>query len=407
VVVVMPMRRIDTWLGIRFPDKLAGLVLASLATWIFDMEPAGGRAGLVEVVGAVPRRLPPIGWPPLERGDYLRELSFSAAAIALLGLVESVAIAKTIAFRTRQPLNFNRQVFAEGLANMGGSLFHCMPGCGSLTRSAINYQAGAVTRVSGVVSGLSVLAVVLLFADKAAYVPKPALAGTILVTVWRLVDRQRLRYCLRATRFDAGIALATMAAALLISIEFSILIGVFVSFLFYVPRAARLGGTELVIGPEQVVRERQPDDPSCTQMALFSLEGELFFGAAPELDEYLTELARRVDQGARVVVLRMKRVRNPDMVCLERLERFIKDMDKRGAPVLLCGVRPDCARAMHNLEFHYWLPAGRLFLEEEGATSSTLLAVQHAYKILGKERCPTCPRAAETTDGKGAWSYMI
>jgi SulP family sulfate permease len=407
VVVVMPMRHIDTWLGVRFPDKLAGLVLASLVVWLFGMEPDGNRAGLVEVIGAVPKQLPPFQLPPVERGDYVRELSFSAVAIALLGLVESVAIAKTIAFRTRQPLNFNRQCFAEGLANIGGSMFHCMPGCGSLTRSGINYQAGAVTRVSGIASGLSVLAVVLLFADKAAYVPKPALAGTILVTVWRLVDRARLRYCLRATRFDAGIALATMASALLISIEFSILIGVFLSFLFYVPRAARLRVTELLVGSEQVVRERQPDDPSCTKLALFSLEGEFFFGAAPELDEYLTELARRVDQGAQVVVLRLKRVRNPDMVCLERLERFIADMDQRGVPVLLCGVRPDFAQAMHNLEFERWLPPARLFLEEEGTTSSTLLAVQKAYEILGKERCPTCPRSPDAPEGKGTWSYMI
>jgi SulP family sulfate permease len=407
VVVVLPMRRIDDWLGIRFPDKLAGLVLASLVVWVFGMEPGGANAGAVEVVGAVPRRLPPFQLPPLDRGDYLRELSFSAAAIALLGLVESVAIAKAICFRTRQPLNYNRQCFAEGLANIGGSMFRCMPGCGSLTRSAINYQAGGVTRVAGVVSGLSVLAVILLFADKADYVPKPALAGTILVTVWRLVDRQRLWYCLRATRFDAGIALATMAAALLISIEFSILIGVFLSFMFYVPRAARLRGAELVIGPGRVVRERQPDVPSCSLMAMFSLEGEFFFGAAPELDEFLAELSRRVDQGARVVVLRLKRVRNPDMVCLERLERFIKDMDRRGVPVLLCGVRPDFAKAMDNLEFSYWLPADRLFLEEERATSSTLKAVQHAYAILGKERCPTCPGSPEAQDGKGAWSYMI
>jgi SulP family sulfate permease len=163
----------------------------------------------------------------------------------------------------------------------------------------------------------------------------------------------------------------------------------------------------LVIGPGRVVRERQPDSPACGLLAMFSLEGEFFFGAAPELDEFLAELSRRADQGARVVVLRLKRVRNPDMVCLERLERFIKDMDRRGVPVLLCGVRPDFAQAMQNLEFLYWLPADRLFLEEERATSSTLKAVQHAYAILGKDRCPTCPGSPEAQDGKGAWSYMI
>src|SRR5262249_15229005 len=158
----------------------------------------------------------------------------------LLGLLESLAIAKSIAARTRQPLDFNRQCLAEGFANLGGGLFQCMPGSGSLTRSAINYQAGAATRFSGIVSAVAVAGVVLLFAPLARYVPKPALAGILLVTAWRLIDRQRLRYCLRATRFDAGIALATAGAALFVSIEFSILIGVFLSFLFFVPRAARL-----------------------------------------------------------------------------------------------------------------------------------------------------------------------
>src|SRR5262249_54507799 len=209
VVVVMPMRGIDTWLKIRFPDKLAGLVLASVAVWALDLGPGADHPGLVEVIGSIPRQLPPFQVPPLQRADYLRELSFGAAAIALLGLVESVAISKAIAFRTRQRLNFNRQCFAEGLANIGGGFFGCIPACGSLRRPAINYQAGAVSRMSGIVSGLSVAVVLLLFADKAAYIPKPALAGTILVTVWRLVDRQRLRRCLRATRFDAGIAVAT------------------------------------------------------------------------------------------------------------------------------------------------------------------------------------------------------
>jgi SulP family sulfate permease len=407
VVVVMPMRQIDKWLGIRFPDKLAGLILASLVVWGFQWGPTeSDPRGRVDVIGPVPRHLPPFHVPPLQGGDYLRELSFSASAIALLGLVESLAIAKTLAMHTRQPLNFNRQVLAEGLANVGGGLFRCMPACGSLTRSAINYQAGAVTRVSGIVSGLSVALVLLLFADKARYIPTPALAGTILVTVWRLVDRQRLLYCLRATRYDAGLALATAAAAIFISIEFSILIGTFLSFLFYVPRAARLQSNELVVAPHRVIRDHRPGEPSCTLMALFSLEGEFFFGAAPELEDCFREIVRRVDNGTRLVVLRLKRVRNPDMVCLDRLQRFIGDMEGRGVPVLLCGVRPDFARALHNLRFHHWMPAARLFLEEERGMSSTLRAVRHAYELLGKERCATCPRSLED-DGEEAWSYMI
>jgi SulP family sulfate permease len=290
-----------------------------------------------------------------------------------------------------------------------------MPGSGSLTRSAINYQAGARTQLSGILSAGAVALTVLLFADLARFVPRPALAGILLVTAWRLVDRSRLAYDLRATPFDRGLALATAWSAVFISIEFSILIGVFLSFLFFVPRASRLLASELVVSKERVVRERQPDDPPCGKLVLFSLEGELFFGAAPELDQYLAELTTRAEQGARVIVLRLKRARHPDMVCLERLQQFLQDMEKRGVPVLLCGVREDFAQALYNVRFHHWLPADRLFLEDaqsanggEGpALSSTLKAVRRAYDLLGHDLCATCPRRQEVEPDKGAWYYMI
>jgi SulP family sulfate permease len=248
---------------------------------------------------------------------------------------------------------------------------------------------------------------VLLFADYARYVPKPALAGILLVTAWRLVDRPRLLYCLRATRFDASLALCTAFAAVFVSIEFSILIGTFLSFLFFVPRAGRLQFSELVVSKERVVRERQPDDADCGKLALFSLEGDLFFGAAPELDECLGELRRRTEQGVRVIILRLKRTRNPDMVCLERLQHFLTEMDGRTVTVLLCGVREDLAKVLDNLRFQYQLPADCVFLEDVTAGSSTLRAVRRAYELLGDDLCPTCPRRGEPRAANGDWYYMI
>ncbi|HEV3204194.1 MAG TPA: STAS domain-containing protein, partial [Gemmataceae bacterium] len=220
-------------------------------------------------------------------------------------------------------------------------------------------------------------------------------------------DRRRLLYCLRATRFDAGIAMATGFTAVFISIEFSILIGTFLSFLFFVPRAARLQATELVISPERVIRERLPTDPMCTKMALVSLEGELFFGAAPELEEFFEELTQRTREGIRIIVLRLKRTRNPDMVCLDILQRYLKEMQAREVTVLLCGIREDFAQALKNLRFHHWLAPERLFLEEATTGSSTLRAVRTAYEILGNDLCPTCPRPLDAKSPPGDWYYMI
>ncbi|HMF12352.1 MAG TPA: STAS domain-containing protein, partial [Gemmataceae bacterium] len=191
------------------------------------------------------------------------------------------------------------------------------------------------------------------------------------------------------------------------SIEFSILIGTFLSFLFYVPRAARLKTTELVLGRERVVRERQPDDPECGKILILSLEGELFFGAAHELEERLTELRGRIDQGVRVVVLSLKWARNPDMVCLEHLHRFVVRAHERKATVLLCGVRGDLSESLARLGSHQWLPPDCVFREDASVGSSTLQAVRRAYEILGTDLCPTCPRRNDVEKNQTGWYYVI
>ena len=124
----------------------------------------------------------------------------------------------------------------------------------------------------------------------------------------------------------------TAVSAVAISVEFCVLIGVFLSFVLYVPRAARVHMTELVLTPERVIRERISTDVPCGRIRIFSLEGELFFGAAPELEEHFDRIRRLAQEGIRVVVLRLKRARNPDAVCLSVLERFIDRMESWASP---------------------------------------------------------------------------
>jgi sulfate permease, SulP family len=211
-------------------------VLAYLAGWSL---PGASRKSAVAVAGAVPASLPTPHIPEISFG-WVIELSSSALAIAFLGLLEALAIAKAIAHHTRQPLDYNRQCLAEGVANLAAGFFQCLPGSGSLSRSAINFQAGVATRFSGIVTAATVAVAVLAFAPLTQYVPKPALAGLLLVTAVRLIDVHRIRYAFRASRYDAGLVLVTAFAALFIGVEFSILIGVGLSVLLYVPRAAKL-----------------------------------------------------------------------------------------------------------------------------------------------------------------------
>lgn len=403
-VLVVGLRRVARKYRLPRGDMLLALILVSIAASVLGW--SDGVRG-VAVVGEVPAGLPAPHFPTIRPG-WLREMAGSATAIAFLGLLEALAIAKSIAHRTGQPLDYNRQCLAEGVANFGGGLFQCLPGSGSLTRSSINFQSGAVSRWSGVFSAAAVAAVVVSLAPLARFIPKAALAGILLVTAAGLLDWHRLRDAVRASRYDAALVLATALAAVFISVEFSILIGTGLSFLMYVPRAARLHGSELVLGVDRVVRDRQPSDPPCTAMVVFDLEGELFFGAAPELENYLGELTRRAEGGARVIVLRVKRTRNPDLVCMSRLRDFVRDMGRRGVTVLLCAVRDDFAQAMDNMHFQELLPAKCVFREDKSAPgTSTLAAVRRAYDILGAGVCGTCPRRSQADNDEQPLYYMI
>jgi SulP family sulfate permease len=391
IVLAIGLRRLNLYLGrkglrIFMPEFLIAVIVMALAVKTYHLDEQG-----VAIVGKIPSALPSFAPPPVT-WEMTHRLIGSAFAIAVLGLLEAIAMAKAIAARTRQKLDINQQCLSEGLANLTGSFFHCFPGSGSLTRSAINQQAGAVSQWSGVISAAAVAAIALLFAPLAQYIPRSTLAGLLILTGYRMVDRHQLWYHLRATRFDAGIVLATALAAVFISVEFCILIGVFLSFVLYVPRAAGAHLTEFTLTPEQFVRERVPTDPPCGRLLLYNLEGELFFGSSASLEDQLARIERRALAGARVVVLRVKRVRNVDAVCLSLLETFMKHLDEHGITVLLCGVRQDLLMALHAIKLERHIGPGRIFPEAASVMSSTLDAIRHAYALLGSNVCAACPR---------------
>jgi sulfate permease, SulP family len=411
IVVVVGLRRAIVKYRLPRVDMLVALVLASVVSACLGWSlPAPHGATLLATIGRVPASLPAPHIPEI-RFAWIKDLSGSALAIAVLGLLEALAIAKSIAHETRQPLDYNRQCLAEGLANLGGGFFQSLPGSGSLTRSAINYQAGAVSRVSGLFTAGAVALVVLLWAPLARYVPKSALAGLLMVTAVRLIDWRRLGYAIRASRFDAGLVLVTALSAIFVGVEFSILIGVGLSILLFVPRAARLKGTELVVDADGVIRVPALTAALCDVVVIYDLEGEFFFGAAPELEMHLDKVRTRVATGARAVVLRIRRARNPDVVCMEHLEAFFRDLQGLSVPVWICGVRPDFARVMQNLRFDSWLRPEQIVLGNPAFPgTSTVAAVRRAYEHLeGPGRAGTACRhcdARRTLNAQQLY-YMI
>jgi SulP family sulfate permease len=373
-------------------------------TWAGSLDKQG-----VKIVGFIPAKLPEFQLPQVDWAQ-VHTLAGSSFAIALLGLLEAISMAKVIVARTGQKkLDLNQQCFSEGVANLAGSVFQCFPGSGSLTRSTISQQAGARTQWASVISAVAVALTVVLFAQFAYYIPRSALAGILIRSAWRLVDRKQAAYFLRSTRGDACIVAVTALSAVVVSVEFCVLIGVLMSFILYIPKAARVHLTELTLSPQRVVRERLADDPPCGRIRIFSLEGDFFFGAAVELEKHLEAIASAAKGQVRVIVLRLKRIRNPDGVCMQVLDRFIEELHQSGVTVLMCAVRPDLMKIIDASGLAQRLGLERVFVFQDNREvwSSTLDAIRFAYEIIQDDVCDTCPRHAESLNKKEGWTYLI
>ena len=121
-----------------------------------------------------------------------------------------------------------------------------------------------MSRWSGVFAAAAVAVVIVLFGPLASFIPKPALAGILLVTAAGLIDWHRLCDAVRASRYDAGLVMVTALSAIFVSVELSILIGVALSIVMFVPRAARITVNELTVGGDRLLRDRQPEIRAAT-----------------------------------------------------------------------------------------------------------------------------------------------
>lgn len=408
IILAIVSRRLARRYRLPQLDTLAVFVFLTLLAYLLGWSSAApGEKTAVALIGAIPSNLPAPHVPEV-RLQWAIDLSSSAAAIAILGLLEALAIAKAIAHKSGQQLDYNRQILAEGLGNLVGGFFRCMPGAGSLSRTAINYQAGAATRFSGLFTAGFVAVTVLAFAPLASYVPKALLAGLLIVAAARLFDVERLAYIMRASRYDSALLLATAFSAIAINIEFAILIGSAISIAWYVTRASKLKAVELVVTPERVVRARVPEDPPARSVLIYDFEGEFFFGAAPDVERYLQQaLGKAREANIRTLVLRLKRVRNPDVVALEALDVFLKEARAEGFTVLLAGVRPDFLEALDRVGILARHGEALVFPEEREDFSATLKAIRRGYELAGAEASRKDTGASARVEAPSLVYYLV
>uniref|UniRef100_UPI00260C9256 SulP family inorganic anion transporter n=1 Tax=uncultured Chloroflexus sp. TaxID=214040 RepID=UPI00260C9256 len=217
----------------KIPAVLISIVVVSPVVWLLDLKAQG-----VRVMGPVPPGLPPLANLPIFDLDLIAHLLNGALALAIIGLVEAVAIARAIAGYTGQRIDSNQEFVGQGLANIVSGIFSGMPCSGSFNRSALAYQAGGKTAFTAVVSGITVLLATTVLGPLLAEVPRAALAGALAVTAWSMVDQRNMARIWRGSRGEAVIMVVTLALTLTLPLQFAILIGVLMSLGYYLLRTA-------------------------------------------------------------------------------------------------------------------------------------------------------------------------
>ncbi|WP_372056729.1 sulfate permease [Tistrella mobilis] len=337
-------------------------VLASiLAVGQLDLAAAG-----VKVVGALPSGLPPLTLPPLE-ADAVLALLGPAALISLIGFVESISVAQTLAAKRRQRISADAELVGLGAANIAAAVTGGYPVTGGFARSVVNFDAGAETPMAGVFTALGIALAALVLTPAFRDLPQAVLAATIIVAVLSLVD---LRAPLRAWAYSRadGIAMAvTILGVLVAGVEAGILAGVVASLALFLRHSARphMAVVGQVPGSEHF-RNVDRHRVAVSQTVLtVRIDESLYFANARALEDRISSLVA-CRPALRHVVLMCPAVNLIDLSALESLEAINRRLAEAGISFHLSEVK---GPVMDRLARSHFLDelTGRVFLSQHAA----------------------------------------
>ncbi|HLT19648.1 MAG TPA: sulfate permease, partial [Thermomicrobiales bacterium] len=264
----------------RFPAPLVLVAGGTLLVWGLGLDDAG-----VSIVGDIPRGLPRAAMPEFER-DAMLALAPGALTIVFLGYVQSISIARTIAAREKDVIDANQELYALGLANVGGAFFSGFPVTGSFARTAVNYQAGARSQISGLVAAGFIILTLVLLTPVFYYLPNAVLAATIIMAVSGLVNIREARHYFNVRRLDGLTVAVTFVATLIVGVEWGVIVGLVFSLAVFIwrstqPHAIEVGYVELEDSFGSL--ERHPEAVTFPNTLILSIAAPLYFANVEEL----------------------------------------------------------------------------------------------------------------------------
>lgn len=307
-----------------------------------------------------------------------------AFSLAFLAALENSVMSKTLASRVGDRPDVNQDMLGVGMANLANAFTGGMPASGSLTRSALNFSSGAVSRLSSILSGILCLGALVALGHHMDLVPKPVLAALVVCIAISVINRHHIRISLAATPEDAAVLVTTFVASLLLPLNIAIFLGVGISIMLYLRNASRPYLAEYEFSEDGELVEADKGKREIPAISIVHVEGDLFFGAA---ELFRTQIQKTsLDPALKVIILRLKNARHLDatsVVALEELVHYLRSHDRH---VILSGAPKDVYRVLKNAGSVEVIGRENIFVNHpRNPNLSTRQALKRAQELLGTE----------------------
>jgi sulfate permease, SulP family len=347
LAIILILRRTAPKLpGFLIAIMLAAGMAALLARFGLPISTIGSK------FGGIPGMLPAPALPSISF-QKIGELLPTALAFALLGGIESLLSAVVADGMTGRRHRSNCELVAQGFANIGAALFGGVTATGAIARTATNIRAGARTPIAGIVHSLVLLALMLVAAPLASYIPLAALASVLAVVAWNMAEKDAFIGILRRSRGDALVLLATFLLTVFRDLTEGIAVGVVLGSVIFMHRMAQLVQVET---DEPLIQEDEADQAGAPayegvggrDTLVYRINGPFFFGAASEVAQVL----ERIGQYPKAFVLDLSGVPFVDSTAAHALQAFVQKARREGASVQIAAASPAVRRVLieHGLK---------------------------------------------------------
>jgi sulfate permease, SulP family len=334
---------VPKWLP-RLPGSIVALVIGTCAVALFGVpvETIGSK------FGGIPSTLPAVAIPEF-RSDLILPLLPSALTVALLAAVESLLSAVVADTMTGDRHNSNAELLAQGVANLVVPLVGGIPVTGAIARTATNYRSGARTPVAGLVHALTLLAVVLLLAPLAVYVPLATLAAVLFVVAYNMGEWREIGGIWRLDWTDKSVWAITFALTVIADLTVAVETGIALAALLYIYRVTETTSVSTVTpkyiedGRAHVLQDKQV--PS--YVTILRIHGPFLFGMTDKLLDATADLSAF----APIVILRLRNMTAIDATGLHALEGLSDRLKQSGRTLVLCGARDQPAAFLDQAAF--------------------------------------------------------